>query len=189
MNINHGTSRPTLPEEDPIYTYGYMEVSSTSKPKNNHAIVGALIGDPLAYWQPVINSQGSQGSQIFRRGLPLWKRASKKTMKPNVRRQLEVDRANRRATIQARKQELAQQLQSLVSGLGGIGLGTSSIGPGTKYLPINESFLTNVGREGHTFFKYIYDNYDNLDDYTIFLQGHPYDHSPDLNNIIIIYGL
>lgn len=48
----------------------------------------------------------------------------------------------------------------------------------------SESFLPNVGREGHTFFKYIYDNYDNLDDYTIFLQGHPYDHCPDLNNII-----
>lgn len=48
----------------------------------------------------------------------------------------------------------------------------------------NEISLPNVGREGHTFFKYIYDNYENLDDYTIFLQGHPYDHSPDLNNII-----
>lgn len=46
----------------------------------------------------------------------------------------------------------------------------------------NEIMLENVGREGHTYYKYIYDNYDNLDDYTIFLQGNPFDHSPDLIN-------
>lgn len=44
----------------------------------------------------------------------------------------------------------------------------------------NEFFLENVGREGHTYYKYIYDNYDNLDDYTMFLQGNPFDHSPNL---------
>lgn len=44
----------------------------------------------------------------------------------------------------------------------------------------NEILLKNVGREGHTYYKYIYDNYDNLDDYTIFLQGKPFDHSPDI---------
>jgi hypothetical protein len=40
--------------------------------------------------------------------------------------------------------------------------------------------LKNVGREGHTYYKYICDNYDNLKDYTIFLQGNPFDHSPNL---------
>jgi hypothetical protein len=40
--------------------------------------------------------------------------------------------------------------------------------------------LNNVGREGHTYYKYICDNYDNLKDYTIFLQGNPFDHSPNL---------
>jgi hypothetical protein len=40
--------------------------------------------------------------------------------------------------------------------------------------------LLNVGREGHTYYQYIYDNYNNLDDYTIFLQGNPFDHSPNL---------
>lgn len=40
--------------------------------------------------------------------------------------------------------------------------------------------LPNVGREGHTYYKYIYDNYDNLDDYTIFLQGNPFEHSPSI---------
>ena len=40
--------------------------------------------------------------------------------------------------------------------------------------------LPNVGREGHTYFHYIFENYDNLDDYTVFLQGNPFDHSPDI---------
>jgi hypothetical protein len=44
----------------------------------------------------------------------------------------------------------------------------------------NEVFLDNVGREGHTYYKYICDNYDNLSDYTIFLQGTPFDHSPNI---------
>ena len=38
----------------------------------------------------------------------------------------------------------------------------------------------NVGREGHTYYRYIYDHYDNLDDYTVFLQGDPFDHSPNI---------
>ena len=44
----------------------------------------------------------------------------------------------------------------------------------------HEILLNNVGREGHTFYKYISDNYDNLDDYTIFLQGDPFPHSNKL---------
>jgi hypothetical protein len=44
----------------------------------------------------------------------------------------------------------------------------------------NQIFLDNVGREGHTYYKHIYDNYDNLADYTVFLQGNPFDHSPNL---------
>lgn len=45
----------------------------------------------------------------------------------------------------------------------------------------NEIILNNVGREGHTYYTHIYDNYDNLDDYLFFFQGNPYDHSPNLN--------
>jgi hypothetical protein len=52
----------------------------------------------------------------------------------------------------------------------------------------NQVFLNNVGREGHTYYKYICDNYDHLPDYTFFLQGNPFDHSPNiisnLNNYI-----
>lgn len=44
----------------------------------------------------------------------------------------------------------------------------------------NEFLLNNVGREGHTYYKYICENYDKLEDYTIFLQGTPFDHSPNL---------
>jgi Protein of unknown function (DUF3431) len=47
----------------------------------------------------------------------------------------------------------------------------------------NEIMMENVGREGHTFYKYIYDHYDELDDYTIFIQAYPFDHLP---NIILI---
>jgi hypothetical protein len=56
-------------------------------------------------------------------------------------------------------------------------------------LPNNFNCITlpNVGREGHSYYKYIYDNYDNLDDYTIFLQGNPFEHSPNLFKIIEKY--
>lgn len=40
--------------------------------------------------------------------------------------------------------------------------------------------LPNVGREGHTYFHYICENYECLDHYTAFLQGNPFDHSPDI---------
>jgi hypothetical protein len=46
----------------------------------------------------------------------------------------------------------------------------------------------NVGREGHTFYKYIYDNYENLEDYTIFLQGNPFDHTPTIREKLLNYG-
>ena len=51
----------------------------------------------------------------------------------------------------------------------------------------NEIMLNNVGREGHTYYKYIYDNYYNLEDYTFFLQGNPFDHSPNIINNINNY--
>ena len=44
----------------------------------------------------------------------------------------------------------------------------------------NEILMTNVGREGHSYYKYICNNYENLEDYTIFLQGNPFDHSPNI---------
>ena len=47
--------------------------------------------------------------------------------------------------------------------------------------------LENVGREGHSYYKHIYDNYDNLAEYTIFLQGNPFDHSPNVIDIINNY--
>jgi hypothetical protein len=38
--------------------------------------------------------------------------------------------------------------------------------------------LPNVGREGHTYLHHIINHYDNLSDYTMFLQGNPFDHTP-----------
>jgi hypothetical protein len=47
--------------------------------------------------------------------------------------------------------------------------------------------LDNKGREGHSYYKYIIDNYYNLDDYIIFLQGNPFDHSPNIIKNIYKY--
>jgi len=44
----------------------------------------------------------------------------------------------------------------------------------------NEIKLENVGREAHTYFKHICDNYDKLGEYICFLQGNPFDHSPNI---------
>jgi len=44
--------------------------------------------------------------------------------------------------------------------------------------------LDNVGRECHTYYKHICDNYDNLNEYTVFLQGDPSDHCRNFTRII-----
>ena len=36
--------------------------------------------------------------------------------------------------------------------------------------------IPNVGRESETYLRYIIENYDNLPDYVVFLQGNPFDH-------------
>ena len=50
----------------------------------------------------------------------------------------------------------------------------------------NTIYTKNVGREGHTFYKYIYDNYDNLEDHTVFLQGNPFPHGADQQRRCVI---
>lgn len=48
--------------------------------------------------------------------------------------------------------------------------------------------LQNVGREAETYLNYIVANYDNLNDYTGFLQGRPFDHfegHPENTNTVI----
>ena len=47
--------------------------------------------------------------------------------------------------------------------------------------------LENLGREGHTFYNYFYENYDNLDDYTICLQGDPFDHCKNAVELVKQY--
>jgi hypothetical protein len=41
-----------------------------------------------------------------------------------------------------------------------------------------ENNLENIGREGHTFMYHIVQNYNNLNEYTAFVQGNPFDHCP-----------
>jgi hypothetical protein len=43
-----------------------------------------------------------------------------------------------------------------------------------------ENNLPNIGREGHTFFTYLIENYDNLPEYVCFLHGVPFDHCLDI---------
>ena len=42
--------------------------------------------------------------------------------------------------------------------------------------------LPNIGREAHTYLHHIIENYDNLDDITVFTQGNPLDHSAKFFN-------
>lgn len=44
--------------------------------------------------------------------------------------------------------------------------------------------LENIGREMHTYFHHIYNNYDNLSDYTFFVQDYPFDHWEDVITVI-----
>lgn len=44
--------------------------------------------------------------------------------------------------------------------------------------------LPNTGRESHTYFYHIVENYDNLSDWTFFTQGHPFDHVKDFVEIV-----
>jgi len=48
----------------------------------------------------------------------------------------------------------------------------------------NEIQLPNVGREGHTYLHHIIQRYDSLSDYTCFLQGNPFDHTPTLIELL-----
>lgn len=51
----------------------------------------------------------------------------------------------------------------------------------------NEIVMPNFDREGHTYYQYIYDNYDDLPDHLIFLQGNPFDHSPNVIDLLNHY--
>jgi hypothetical protein len=54
-------------------------------------------------------------------------------------------------------------------------------------LPLNDneiSITPNKGRCVHTFFNHIYSNYDNLSDYTFFVQDYPFDHWGNLLYIL-----
>jgi hypothetical protein len=53
-------------------------------------------------------------------------------------------------------------------------------GPG---LP-NTIPLPNIGREAHTYLHHLAERHHTLADVTVFVQGHPFDHAPDLHKIL-----
>lgn len=44
--------------------------------------------------------------------------------------------------------------------------------------------LPNVGREAHAWLHHLVERYDSLADWTVFAQGHPFDHVPDMHPVI-----
>ncbi len=44
--------------------------------------------------------------------------------------------------------------------------------------------LPNNGREAHTYLHHLAERHDTLADLTVFVQGHPFDHAPDLHKIL-----
>lgn len=44
--------------------------------------------------------------------------------------------------------------------------------------------LPNVGREAHAWLHHLVERYESLAEWTIFAQGHPFDHAPDMHPII-----
>lgn len=42
--------------------------------------------------------------------------------------------------------------------------------------------LPNIGREAHTYLSHLIERYDSLAAVTVFCQGHPFDHAPDLHS-------
>lgn len=49
---------------------------------------------------------------------------------------------------------------------------------------LNIKHIPNIGREAETYINHIIQNYDHLEDYLIFTQAYPFDHSPDFLSII-----
>lgn len=48
--------------------------------------------------------------------------------------------------------------------------------------------LPNQGREAHTYLHHLTERYDEIADLTVFVQGHPFDHAPDLHKILKAYA-
>ena len=55
---------------------------------------------------------------------------------------------------------------------------------GEDNLKYDSTLLRNWGGDAHTYIHHIVNNYDNLADYTVFIQGHPFDHSENAVELI-----
>lgn len=47
-------------------------------------------------------------------------------------------------------------------------------------IDVTRTSLSNIGREANTYLTHIVNNYDNLSDYTAFVQGDPFPHAPNI---------
>lgn len=52
-----------------------------------------------------------------------------------------------------------------------------AVGPASLALP-------NVGREAHTYLHHLAERHESLAELTVFVQGHPFDHAPDLHKVL-----
>jgi len=48
--------------------------------------------------------------------------------------------------------------------------------------------LSNEGREAHTYLQHLAERYESLAEMTVFVQGHPFDHAPDLHKRLKAYA-
>jgi hypothetical protein len=55
---------------------------------------------------------------------------------------------------------------------------------GEDNISVDAIKLENLGRDPHTFITYIIDNYNDLPDYVVFLQGNPFDHQKNVIDVI-----
>lgn len=53
-----------------------------------------------------------------------------------------------------------------------------------KFSYANVEVLENIGRESHTYLHHICTHYYDLSDCVVFLQGHPFDHCPNILNLL-----
>lgn len=78
----------------------------------------------------------------------------------------------------ARYQENIDWIRPIESNLSNIYVYNKGTSKETKY---HYQELKNIGREANTYIYHIIDKYESISEFTIFLQGNPYDHCKTLN--------
>jgi len=87
---------------------------------------------------------------------------------------------NRTASYNANMVAVIARYNEDVSWVGDLNCGYIIYNKNQNDINLFENTLPNIGREGHTFFTYIINNYESLPDYVCFLHGVPFDHCLDI---------